>query len=288
MSIRSEYLDLAIAMGVVFFLASLVVSGLNELVQWILRIRAKFLWAFLHDLIAKAGNKALPAGKAGIVNLQGQGNDKRPTVRSGTTGSAQERAETRPELARMWTTRLATDPPAPSVNPVRPAHPEAPLDTSVPPVISASERSAAFLQLIGHALDPIDAPQLTGKKKNAQRSGISHVPPTSLAQAFLEVFAEVGRTRVDDGLMQLTRDLVSGAGPVTTAEGMFAGLGTAQRAALYAALAHFVDQLRAAQDNDDQAGQDAAGRDLTVELAAIEGFRPASPAPMTCPRRWPS
>ncbi len=266
MNIKSEYLDLAIAMAVVFFLASLVVSGLNELVQWALRIRAKFLWAFLHDLIDKEGDKALPAGKAGIANLQGRGNDKRPTVRSRkSSGPAQSRAETRPLLARSWA-GLPTPPP------VSPATPAA--DPAAAPEPSTSGQPAHFLQLVGLALDPIDAPQLTGRNNNEQRSGISHVPPTSLAQAFLEVFAEVGRTRVDDGILKLTRDLVSGAGPVTTTEGMFAGLETRQRAALYAALARFVDRLRAAQDQGDETRQDAAGRDISAELASIDGFHP--------------
>ena len=38
---RSEYIDLAIGLAVVFFLTSLVVSGLNEGLQWTFRVRCQ-------------------------------------------------------------------------------------------------------------------------------------------------------------------------------------------------------------------------------------------------------
>src|SRR5262249_48661120 len=50
-SFDSDYIDLAIGLAVVFLLASLVVSGLNEACAWLFRRRAKFLWAWLYNLV---------------------------------------------------------------------------------------------------------------------------------------------------------------------------------------------------------------------------------------------
>ena len=76
---HSPYLDLATGLAVIFFLCSLVVSGLNEGLNWITRVRAKFLWAYLHDLFDSERGKALPRGFGAIANLWGARNDKRPS-----------------------------------------------------------------------------------------------------------------------------------------------------------------------------------------------------------------
>ena len=84
--IHSPYLDLAIGLGVIFFLCSLVVSGLNEGLNWLTRVRAKFLWAYLHDLFDGNRDKALPQGWGGIANLWGKRNDVRPDVGTASLG----------------------------------------------------------------------------------------------------------------------------------------------------------------------------------------------------------
>lgn len=84
--IHSPYLDLAIGLAVIFFLCSLVVSGLNEGLNWLTRVRAKFLWAYLHDLFDGNRDKALPQGWGGIANLWGKRNDVRPDVGTASLG----------------------------------------------------------------------------------------------------------------------------------------------------------------------------------------------------------
>src|SRR5215218_10473226 len=87
--IRSEYLDLVVGLAVVFFLTSLVVSGLNEALQWATRIRPKFLWAFLHDLTDPTRTKALPRGRLGILRLWRR-DDKRPKVGEAAASAGRE------------------------------------------------------------------------------------------------------------------------------------------------------------------------------------------------------
>src|SRR5215213_3592697 len=82
MGIRSDYLDLAIGLAVVFFLTSLLVSGLNEGLQWAFRVRSKFLWAYLYDLVDPTRQKILPR-RWGIFHLWRPGLDPRPTVQPG-------------------------------------------------------------------------------------------------------------------------------------------------------------------------------------------------------------
>ncbi len=76
---HSPYLDLITGLAVIFFLCSLAVSGLNEGLNWLTRVRAKFLWAYLHDLFDPKRGKALPRGFGAIANLWGARNDKRPS-----------------------------------------------------------------------------------------------------------------------------------------------------------------------------------------------------------------
>ncbi len=46
----SPWIDVAIAVAFVFFVFSMVVSGLNELINWVGQVRSKQLWSALHDL----------------------------------------------------------------------------------------------------------------------------------------------------------------------------------------------------------------------------------------------
>ena len=146
--VHSDYLDLAIGLAVVFFLAGMLVSGLNEGISWMTRVRAKFLWAYLYDLFGDRAHRALPRGRLGITKLWGSRNDKRPAAGGSTIN-----------------------------------------------VPTGSVEASEWLKRIAYALDPIDAPQLmSGSTKPL--TAIKNVPPASLAQALLEVFADVGRQEV--------------------------------------------------------------------------------------------
>lgn len=146
---RSDYLDLAVGMAVVFFLAGMLVSGLNEGISWMTRVRSKFLWAYLYDLFDARSKRALPRGRLGIMKLWGGRNDKRPEAGG-----------------------------------------------SVIEVASGSVATGDWLKRVAYALDPIDAPQLMMSRTKKMLTSIKSVPPASLAQAFVEVFADVGRQEV--------------------------------------------------------------------------------------------
>ena len=82
--VHSDYLDLAIGLAVVFFLAGMLVSGVNEGISWMTRVRSKFLWAYLYDLFDQRAERALPRGRLGIVKLWGGRNDRRPEAGGST------------------------------------------------------------------------------------------------------------------------------------------------------------------------------------------------------------
>jgi hypothetical protein len=225
--IKSEYLDLVVGLAVVFFLASLAVSGINEALQWVTRIRAKFLWAFLFDLTDPVRRKSLPRGLLGVLRLWRK-NDKRPVV-EGSTG-----VQDRDEWPEWLLLRLA------------------------------------------RSLGPVDAPELRGRTK---RTAISYIPSASLAQAFLEVFAEMGRERTDAALADLAAALVSDDDPGPVIARLSEGVGNdpAAKAKVSDALAALASSLRDAQD--DGAAR-AAGHAFGEALLGISGARPG-PAPDT-------
>jgi len=142
MGIHSDYLDVAIGLVVVFFLASLIVSGVNEGIQWLSRGRAKFLWAYLFNLVR---NDASEKPRARVRSVGPS--DKRPDV----VEQADLGASASPEFG--------------SANPDK--------------VVTA----------VREALAPID-PQ----GKAAKATKIKSIPAATLAQAWLEVFADVGRS----------------------------------------------------------------------------------------------
>ena len=178
MGIRSDYIDLAIGLAVVFFLSSLVVSGLNEGLQWFFRVRPKFLWAYLYDLVDSSrgkeeGGRMLPRGFGGVLGLWGRANDRRPTATSEGAASA----------------------PSSSEPPAAPDGQEPDARTIAPDRITAG---------VAHALDPLDAPQLT-RLGGAKKTTIQTVPPGSLAQAFIEYFADLGKERVVEQLVAIAK-----------------------------------------------------------------------------------
>jgi hypothetical protein len=71
MVIDSDYFESAVALAVVFFLCALIVSGVNEGISWLTRVRAKYLWAYLHDLFDARAADAPPGadGAGGITRL---------------------------------------------------------------------------------------------------------------------------------------------------------------------------------------------------------------------------
>jgi hypothetical protein len=219
---QSDYIDLAISVAVVFFLSSLVVSGLNEGVTWATRIRSKFLWSYLHDLCDPSRVKTLPRGFAGLIGFTTPKQDRRPmTVPIGTfTPPLLEPRQAAAAATAGETGAGATVEPA--------AKPEPTVDVT------------NFLQHLARALDPLDAPQATGRNKTAtdeqvaaaeqtradaatgrpstrtvkpaarDKTSIQHVPAGSLAQAFLEVFAEVGKEQLTDALTEFGQGLQQG------------------------------------------------------------------------------
>jgi hypothetical protein len=148
MGVQNEYLDLLISLATVLFLASLVVSGLHEAIQWPFRVRSKFLWAYLHDLVGRDGTRRLPRGIRGITRLWSRKSDVRPTLDHAATESSTEHT----------------------------------------------------LQQIAVALDPIGAPALF-QRRTGTKTTIQNVPPTSLAQSFVEVMSNGGRRRLADGIL---------------------------------------------------------------------------------------
>jgi hypothetical protein len=243
--IRSDYVDVAVGLAVVFFLTSLVVSGLNEGLAWATRVRSKFLWAYLHDLCDPARAKALPRGLRGVVALARGTTDKRP--RTVPTGS-------------LYPTLLETD------------------DDDVPRQAGVG----SLLQHLARALDPLDVPELTATRGTDERAtaarttSIQHVPPSSLAQAFFEVFAEVGKERLMTALSDLAKGLQPGESVdparveqvLTALVGSDATLTGPVRAA-------FVDLVAARDATTDDAAR-AQAQAFATTLQAVPGAK-ASP-----------
>ena len=223
--IDSEYLDLAVGMAVVFFLAGMVVSGLNEGIAWLTRVRAKFLWSYLYDLFdGDRSARALPRGRLGITKLWGKRNDKRPAAGGSTIALT-------------------------------------------PGAIGTTD----WLSRVAYALDPIDAPQLLTHAGTL--TTIKSVPASSLAQGFLEVFADVGRQEVTRSVGVLL-DRNAEAGEATVAIDRATQLLDAGLKDVRDAFTTFHTQLAATGDASDEA-MDQARRDaadaLTGALLALHG-----------------
>jgi hypothetical protein len=198
-SFDSDYLDLAIGLAVVFFLASLVVSGLNEGVAWVFRRRAKFLWAWLYDLVS-------------------------------------------PDRGLSWKPKDR-----------RPA----------PGAAAAAGSPEAITRDLLHALAPVNP---TGARD--ARTTIKHVPPSSLAQAFLEVFGDLGRTELARDLPGLLDQNPGTRRKAATRLGDLLAWPPARAAAQVTdAFATFAD----ARASDDPAERDAAVGNLVTALEGLGG-----------------
>jgi hypothetical protein len=150
--IDSDYIDLALAMAVVFFLSSLVVSGLNEGLQLLTRVRSKFLWAYLYELTTpepERTRKGLPRGPGQILSFWWPG---------------------KPSWWHWWwPSRRANVDPRPSVTDTAPT--------------DERHDTAALLASLG----PLDVPQLSGREYRP--TSIKHIPTSRLAGGLLEVLA---------------------------------------------------------------------------------------------------
>jgi hypothetical protein len=222
MSFESDYLDLAIGLAVVFFLASLVVSGLNEALAWLLRRRAKFLWAWLYDLVSDDAELTWkPKDVRPATSGAGGGPGAPPTsgVGGGTATPATDGAGGGPALPALVTSRLL------------------------------------------RALGPVSP---TDAKK--QHTTIKHIPPSSLAQAFLEVLGDLGRET-------LARDLPA----LLSAEDAERRRGAEALGALLARppdrpAADVQDAFRAFADANASADQDVRAGAVDGLVAAIGGL----------------
>jgi hypothetical protein len=227
--IHSEYLDLAVGMAVVFFLCSLVVSGLNEGINWMTRVRAKFLWAYLYDLFGS--DKKLPRGYLGIAHLWRKKNDPRPAAGGGDT---QE----------------------PSLD------------------VGQSRPATSWLDGLARSLNPIDAPELQSPVEKS-RTTIKSVPSNSLAQAMLEVFADVGRQSLEAAITTILDEGSSVDECHRAIERIANWIGGDSQALVAATLQNFRDALiasdRAATDAEKSAARKGAAASITAALKTAQG-----------------
>jgi len=229
--IHSEYLDLAAGVAVIFFLCSLAVSGLNEGLNWLTRVRAKFLWAYMHDLFDPRDDptrgKALPRGFGGIIHLWRR-NDVRPVA----GGEVQHETVSGPIDSPAWLAKLA------------------------------------------HALNPIDAPPLSpGIKKKGNKTTIKSVPPKSLAQAMLDVFADVGRHDLETAFAVILNSAANERDVTQAIERVASWIDTTPQGSLRDALQRYRDALVASGDGDGDAAtttRHAAADAVTASLLAID------------------
>lgn len=178
-SVDSAYIDLAIGLAVAFFLLSLASSALNELVVMATRIRSKFLWAYLNhlftegDATASEGTAAREAALAmeptpststpppGAGPLAGAQVGKRDAVPLPSSGGG---------LWRLMTATMTRDPRPAAGGPV--------------------SEHAPFTERLLRQLRPIEVGSaIRGRRESTnKKTTVKHLPPSSLAQAVLEVF----------------------------------------------------------------------------------------------------
>jgi hypothetical protein len=261
---QSDYIDLAISIAVVFFLTSLVVSGLHEALAWGTRIRSKFLWSYLHDLCDPSRVKTLPRGLVGVLTFGTTKQDRRPrTVPLGTF--------TPPLL--QGGTATGSDPTIDVTNLLQ--HLARALDPVDVPERTVRNMAATPEEVT--AAEQVSADAATGQPSTAavtpavtSRTSIQHVPSGSLAQAFIEVFAEVGKERLIDALTSFGNAL-QGAQPTDTDAAAvvttLVGSDPAAASGMAAALATLVAAARATTDEDAAAQAKA----FVDEVEAVAG-----------------
>ena len=294
----SDYLELAIGLAVVFFLVSMVVSGLNEGLQWMARVRAKFLWAYLHDLADPAHGKMLPPPKVGVLGLWRKQRDCRPRPRAALGAepvpvpASQQQGK---PLRWLWNGAVALVRGAGGlvrglwqlvsrgsrwlVQGLWGARP-APLPSADTGAVgSGALEPDVVLWHLARSLDPIDPTEQVGMgKESTKKTTIKNVPPPSLAQAFLEVFAEVGKTNLSDAVAAMVIAVAS-TNDETVIERITEGLGASDQvaaASLTAALQEFRGAVLAADSADAAA---AAGQVLGTKVQVLSTQPTASELP---------
>jgi hypothetical protein len=224
---ESDYLELAIGVAAIFFLLSMVVSGINEGLQWMTRVRAKFLWAYLYDLADPSRTKALPPQRVGVLGLWGKQRDRRPRPRA-LLGAEQEPATASTErskpLRSLWKTVVAVGRSVWTfvrgvvgfVSTLVRRVKRALWGSPSPPLPAADTGEAVGFDAetvvwhLSRSFDPIAPGEQVGiGGESKKRTTIKNVPPPSLAQAFLEVFAEVGKTNLADSVAAMVIALAS-------------------------------------------------------------------------------
>jgi hypothetical protein len=222
---QSEYLDLALSVAVVFFLASLIVSGMHEGLAWITRIRAKFLWAWLHDQLNpppkddgepnddKKHKRNLPKLRRGFFQFLWHGGDSLPrsSVAAGT-------ASRQPADQEMTERLLA-------------------------------------------ALEPLEVATKPGSKTR-----IKSIPTSSLVQALLEVFSDVGKRELAADLS----GLLSGQPRAAERLGDLLAKTPADRTAVIALFTAYAAGVIGKSQAEVESAADAAAN----ALAALPGAQP--------------
>ena len=69
----SPWIDVAVAVAFVFFVFSMIVSALNEVINWVGQVRSKQLWSALHRLSSTAAGfgvvEAAPDVRPGVISM---------------------------------------------------------------------------------------------------------------------------------------------------------------------------------------------------------------------------
>jgi hypothetical protein len=162
-SVDSDYVDLALAFAVTFFILSLIPSGLNEAVAFVTRIRSKFLWAYLNQLftarssVAGAQRPDSAAAKATLA-VDASTEVAATAAVTGKAGATALPGSSR-DCLRLMLAFGEQDP--------RPK-------TTAPDADHFVDRALRHLR-------PIDITSALGS-----RTTVKHIPPVSFAQAVLE------------------------------------------------------------------------------------------------------
>jgi hypothetical protein len=132
-----------------------------------------------------------------------------------------------------------------------------------------------MISRVAHALDPMDLPVAKPKDSVNKRSGIQSVPAGSLAQAFLEVFADIGKQRLADDLMRLANahhDNTPSTAAVQPLALEIAPTDEAVRRQIEAALVAFFDGVPATDDTPaTEALSAASAQQLLERLRHVQG-----------------
>jgi hypothetical protein len=104
--------------------------------------------------------------------------------------------------------------------------------------------TAAWLDRLAYALDPLDEPALTHRRGQPVVTTIKNVPPSSLAQALLEVLADIGRQEITAAVRVATNSQASDDEVAAALESLTRLLRLPSRVDVSALTSAFRDALR--------------------------------------------